>query len=226
MLFNRKLMLITDIIAALAISTAFIVVMWFTPTEASMGAVQKIFYFHVSAGWVGMISFLIATVASVLYLLNRKPMWDALAVSTIEIGMVFAVLNVLSGMIWARPIWNTWWTWDPRLTTTAIMILVYASYWILRNAVDDVERKAVFCAVYAIIGFVSVPVTFFSIRLYRTIHPLVFGGDNSAMALTPRMQTAFFLSLASFTILFIALGWHRWKIESYNMQRCDDEGKV
>jgi heme exporter protein C len=224
--FNRKVVRIIDLLAALAISTAFIVVMWFTPLEASMGAVQKIFYFHVSAGWVGMISFLIATVSSVIFLLKRKQMWDALAVSMIEIGMVFAVLNVLSGMIWARPIWNTWWTWDPRLTTTAIMILVYASYWILRSAIDDVERKAVFSAVYAIIGFVSVPITFFSIRLYRTIHPLVFGGDNSGMALTSRMQTAFFLSLAAFTLLFISLGWHRWKIETDFTQRCDDEGKA
>lgn len=217
--FNHKAMVIIDILAGLALSAAFIVVIWFTPIEATMGAVQKIFYFHVSAGWVGMISLLISAFASGLFLIKRNPRWDALAVSTIEIGMVFAILNVLSGMIWARPVWNTWWTWDPRLTTTAIMILIYAAYWILRSGIDDEERKAVFSAVYAIIGFISVPITFLSIRLYRTIHPLVFGGDNGGMALTPRMQTSFFISLAAFTLLFIALGWHRWMIEVDSQKR-------
>ncbi|HWQ46873.1 MAG TPA: cytochrome c biogenesis protein CcsA [Longilinea sp.] len=221
---TRRGLIALDILAVLGILFAFVIVIWFTPVEATMGAVQKIFYFHVSAGWVGMISFLGAAVASGIYLSTRKTIWDALAVSLVEIGMVFAIINVLSGMIWARPIWNTWWTWDPRLTTTAIMLLVYAAYWILRSAIDDNERKAAFGAVYTIVGFISVPVTFFSIRLYRTIHPLVFGSDNSGMALTPRMQTAFFISLAAFTLVFLALVWHRWKIEVNAQAANETEG--
>ena len=100
----------------------------YAPIEAVMGPVQKVFYFHVASAWVGMLSFLVAAVAGVVYLRTGSRQWDIAEYGAVEIGMAFAIITIISGSIWARPIWNTWWTWDPRLTTATIMVLVYAAY--------------------------------------------------------------------------------------------------
>ena len=188
-------------------------VMSYAPIELTMGRVQKVFYFHVAASWTGMLGFLVATVAAIAYLKTGAIKWDTASLAGIEIGMVFIGLGIVSGMIWARPVWNTWWTWDPRLTTTLIMELIYAAYLLLRSGLDDPQRRARLSAVYAIVGFISVPLTFVSIRVFRTIHPVLVGSSDptvGAFAMTPRMQAAFFSSLAAFTLLFIALYWHRY----------------
>jgi heme exporter protein C len=184
--------------------------------ERIMGAVQKVFYFHVAAGWVGMLSFLVAAVAGVIYLIRKDSRWDLVGVSAVEIGIAFTLINVITGAIWARPIWNTWWTWDPRLTTATIMELVYAAYLMLRAGIEEPERRARFGAVYAIVGFLSVPLTFFSIRLTRSLHPVVIGSnDPSAMGtfdMTPKMTQTFMFSLLTFTFLFGSLLWHRIRL--------------
>ena len=132
--------------------------------------------------------------------------------------MVFMLVAIVTGSIWARPIWNTWWTWDPRLTTATIMELIYAAYLMLRQGIEDPERRARFGAVYAIIGFISVPLTFFSIRIFRTIHPVVIGGtDPSAQGgfdMTPRMLQTFLFSLFVFSVIFIVLLWHRVRMQA------------
>jgi heme exporter protein C len=178
--------------------------------------VQKVFYFHVAAGWVGMLGFLAAVVAAVAYLITRKSTWDLVGLGAIEIGLTFMLINIITGAIWARPIWNTWWTWDPRLTTATIMELVYAAYLMLRSGIEDPERRARFGAVYAIVGFISVPLTFFSIRIYRTIHPVVIGsGDPTAagsFSMTPEMGLTFAISLVAFSFLFSSLLWHRIRL--------------
>jgi heme exporter protein C len=141
--------------------------------------------------------------------------WDSLSLAAIEVGLVFALIAILSGMIWARPIWNTWWVWDPRLTTTAIMALIYLAYFILRGGVSTPEARARLGAVYAILAVMTVPLTFFSIRLFRTIHPVVIAtgsGQGSAFNMTPRMLTALFASLFAFTILLADLVWHRFRL--------------
>jgi len=129
---------------------------------------------------------------------------------------------LLSGSIWARPFWNTWWTWDPRLATTLIMVLIYAAYLLLRSGVDKPARRARFAAIYAIVGFVSVPLTFLSIRIFRTIHPVIVGGSEAAsssgFAMSGRMQVTFFFSLFAFTLLFIALFWNRYRLGELNQQ--------
>jgi heme exporter protein C len=134
----------------------------------------------------------------------------------IEIGLTFMLINIITGSIWARPIWNTWWTWDPRLTTATIMELVYAAYLMLRSGIEDPDRRSRFAAVYAIVGFISVPMTFFSIRIYRTIHPVVIGsGDPSvsgSFSMTPAMGLTFGISLVAFSILFACLLWHRIRL--------------
>ena len=109
-----------------------------------MGNVQKVFYFHVAAGWVGMLGFLVAAGAGIFYLAKGDRKWDIIGLSAVEIGMAFAFINIVTGSIWARPIWNTWWTWDPRLTTATIMELIYAAYLMLRAGIEDPNHQAAF----------------------------------------------------------------------------------
>lgn len=215
---DRKPILLTilDVVTVLLMLVATYMVFFYAPMEAVMGNVQRVFYFHVAAGWVGMLGFLVAAIAGIVYLATARPKWDIVGLSAVEIGMVFAFINVVTGAIWARPIWNTWWTWDPRLTTATIMLLIYAAYLMLRSGIDDPNRRARFGAVYAIIGFISVPLTFFSARLFRTIHPVVIGtnqpGSTGAFDMTPLMLQTFLFSLFVFSVLFADLLWHRIRL--------------
>ncbi len=212
---KSKLLILLDILCLILVPATLVLILFFTPTERVMGPVQKVFYFHVSAAWAGMLSFLIAAVGGAMYLTSRKMRWDWLSLSAIEVGIVFGLTAILSGMIWAQPIWNTWWVWDPRLTTTAIMELIYLAYFILRSSLDTPETRARLGAVYAIISVATVPLTFFSIRLFRTIHPVVIApgsSSGSAFNMSPRMLLAFLSSLFVFTLLLIDLVWHRYRL--------------
>ncbi|MDO9085588.1 MAG: cytochrome c biogenesis protein CcsA [Anaerolineaceae bacterium] len=207
---------VLDIVTVIALLSATAMVFFYAPIERVMGAVQKVFYFHVAAGWVGMLSFLFAAVAGILFLVKKTKVWDLVGVAAVEIGIVFILINIVTGSIWARPIWNTWWTWDPRLTTATIMELVYIAYLMLRQGIDDPERRARFGAVYAIVGFLSVPLTFFSIRIFRTIHPVVIAGsDPTAVGtfdMTPAMFQTLMVGIVVFSILFVDLVWHRIRL--------------
>jgi len=213
-----RLLTLLDILSILMLIVATVMVFFYAPLEATMGAVQKVFYFHVSCAWAGMLSFLVAAVAGAVYLRTHKIDWDVASLAAVEVGMVFMLITILSGSIWARPIWNTWWTWDPRLTTVTIMELIYAAYLLLRQGLEDAERRARFGAVYAIVGFLSVPMTFFSIRFFRTIHPLLIGGSDpssiGAFDMTPRMLHTFIFSLVTFSFIFADLLWHRLRLGS------------
>jgi len=195
---------------------ALVLVFAYAPREAVMGEVQRVFYFHVSAGWVGALAFLVTAVGGAVYLIRGNRRWDTLAVASVEIGVVFTLVNIVSGSIWARPIWNTWWTWDPRLVTATVMELVYLAYLMLRQGIEDPDRRARFGGVYGILGFLSVPLTFLSIRIFRTIHPVVIGsGDPTAEGsfdMTPKMLQAFMFSLLTFTFLYVTLLWHRVRL--------------
>lgn len=192
----------------------------YAPREAVMGDVQRVFYFHVAAGWVGALAFLVTTIVGIFYLVTRDLKWDHIALSSVEIGVVFTFINIVTGSIWARPIWNTWWTWDPRLVTATIMLLAYIAYLLLRQGIDDPEKRARFGAIYSLIAIWSVPLTFLSIRLLRTIHPVVVGsGDPTAEGsfdMTGDMRTAFFFSLLTFTFVYITLLWHRVRLEEFS----------
>jgi heme exporter protein C len=218
-----RLLTALDILTPILILGALIFILFFTPVERTMGHVQKVFYFHVASAWAGMLCFILAAAAGGAYLVTRRLYWDALSLSSIEVGWVFGLAAILSGMIWAQPIWNTWWVWDPRLTTTAIMELIYLAYFILRSGLKTPEAQARLGAIYAIIAALTVPLTFFSIRLFRTIHPVVIatGGDGSAFNMTPRMLTAFLISLATFTVLLATLVWHRTRLAT--LQRINQQ---
>ena len=214
-----KLLTVLDSITLITFLAATAMVFFYAPTERIMGAVQKVFYFHVAAGWVGMVSFFVAAVVGVIYLIKKTPNMDLIGIAAVEIGIIFTLINIVTGAIWARPIWNAWWTWDPRLTTATIMELVYVAYLMLRQGIDDPERRARFGAVYAIIGFLSVPLTFFSIRIFRTIHPVVIGGSDpsavGAFDMTPKMFQTLMLSIVVFSILFVDLIWHRVRLGKF-----------
>jgi heme exporter protein C len=198
-------------------AVALYLTLFYAPREAVMGEVQRVFYFHVAAGWVGALAFLVTAIAGAVYLLRGSSRWDQVALSSVEIGVVFTFINIVSGSIWARPIWNTWWTWDPRLVTATVMELIYVAYLMLRQGIEDPDRRARFGAVYGILGFLSVPLTFLSIRIFRTIHPVVIGsGDPTAEGtfdMTAKMRVAFFYSLFTFTLVYVTLLWHRLRLQ-------------
>ena len=165
-----------NLVAAILMLAAIGLVFFYAPEELVMGEVQRIFYFHVSSAWVGFLAFFVTVVAGVLYLRSGQPFWDRVGSASVEVGLLFSISAGVAGAIWARPIWNTWWTWDPRLTTYTIMALIYIAYLMLRQGIEDPDRRARFAAVYGIVGFISVPITYMSIRWWRTIHPVVIGG--------------------------------------------------
>jgi heme exporter protein C len=227
-----KQLKILNWLTAMMVAIALYLSVWYAPREAIMGDVQRVFYFHVAAGWVGALAFLVATVSGILLLIRGERRWDNIAMTSVEIGLVFTFINIVSGSIWARPIWNTWWTWDPRLVTATIMALVYIAYIMLRQGVEDPDRRARFAAVYSILGFLSVPLTFLSIRIFRSIHPVVIGsGDAMSSGIEgPRMRIAFFFSLLTFTFVFATFLWHRlrllWlseKVELLKMRRLSND---
>jgi heme exporter protein C len=191
-------------------------VFFYAPREETMGYVQKIFYFHIATAWVGMLGFLVAAVTGILYLVSHDQKWDILEFAAVEISLVFFSITILAGSIWARPVWNTWWTWDPRLTTAAILELIYVAYLLLRQGIEDPGRRARFGAVYTLVGSLSVPMTFLSIRLFRTIHPAVIGTASAASQggfnMTAPMVVTMVFCLISFSVIFITLFWHRIRL--------------
>ncbi len=172
-----KALTILTILSAILFVGALGMVFLYAPLEATMNYVQKIFYFHVSNAWVGMLGFIVAAVAGVVYLVKKDLKWDIVELAAVEISLVFFFIAIVIGSIWAKPSWGTFWTWDARLTTAAILEMIYLAYLLLRQGIDDPERRARFSAVYTLIGAVSVPVTFLSIRIWQTIHPAVIGGE-------------------------------------------------
>jgi len=208
-----RLLSILNTITAVLFVIAVGMVFFYAPTEAVMGNVQKVFYFHVATAWVGMLGFMVAMVVGIAYLRTQDMKWDIAGLAAVEISLIFFFITIIMGSIWARPIWNTWWTWDPRLTTASIIELIYAAYLMLRQGIEDPERRARFSAIYAILGSISIPLTFFSIRLLRTIHPVVIGDSDptaeGGFDMTSNMKLTFFFSLFTFSILFIDLYWHR-----------------
>jgi heme exporter protein C len=207
---------VLTLVSAVLFLGALGMVFLYAPLEETMNYVQKIFYFHVANAWVGMLGFLVAAVAGIVYLVRRDRKWDIIGMAAVEISLVFFLIAIVLGSIWARPVWNTWWTWDPRLTTAAILEMIYLAYLLLRQGIEDPDRRARFGAVYTLVGSLSVPITFMSIRLFRTIHPVVIGasdgGATGSFNMTPPMLATMFFSLITFSVIFTALLWHRIRL--------------
>ncbi len=209
-----RFLTVLDAVTILMFIIAVGLVFLYAPMEAIMGQVQRVFYFHVANAWVGMLGFLVAAIAGVAYLRTSDSKWDITGLAAVEISFVFFFIAIVSGSIWARGSWGTWWTWDPRLTTAAIVELVYAAYFMLRQGVEDPDRRARYGAIYASLSFISVPITFISIRILRTIHPVLFGGTGggSSFDMTSKMLVTFMFSLLTFSFVFADLLWHRIRL--------------
>jgi heme exporter protein C len=203
---------VLNIVTLVLLAAATLVVFLYAPVEMQMGRVQKVFYFHLSAAWVGMIGFSVAVIAGIAYLITSQRKWDVAGYAAVEVSLVFFFIAIVAGSIWARRTWGTWWTWDPRLTSAAIVELAYAAYLMLRQGIEDPDRRARFGAIYAIVAFISVPITFLSIRILRTIHPDLSQGDSGGMGLTPKMVQTLLFSLFAFSFVFADLFWHRLRL--------------
>ena len=180
---------------------------------------QRIFYFHVPSAWIGFLAFIVAAIAAVLYLVTRNQKWDVWGLASVEVGLAFFTMVMLSGPIWAKPTWNVWWTWDPRLTISTISWLLYIGYLMLRGAVDNPERQARFAAVYALIAAISVPINWMAIRWWRTIHPAVVApGKNSealgGFGMSDNILLTLLFCLLAFTVFYITLMVHRIRLEN------------
>ncbi len=207
----------TDVLlwlTAAAMIAALYLVFLFAPTEAKMGDVQRIFYFHVSSSWVGFFAFFVTFVAGIGYLRTRKRRWDILGVSSAEIGIVFTGMAVITGSIWAKPTWNAWWPWEqePRLILVTVLLLVYFAYHMLRAFLREAEQKARFTAVYGIVAFAGVPITFLSIRWWQSVHPVAFASQGGGLA--PAMLWTFLFCLATFTALYFVLLIQRFRLSA------------
>ena len=151
---------IFDILALIAVPVGLYFAFVYAPMEIKMGAVQKIFYFHVSSAWVGFFAFFVTFVMSIMLLFTKNYLYDDIAEASAVVGVIFCTIVIVTGPIWARPTWGVWWTWDPRLTSTLILWFVYISYIMLRKFIDDADRRAKFSAALGIIGFIDVPIVF------------------------------------------------------------------
>ncbi len=208
-------------LAAIMLLTCLILIFFYVPMERTMGQVQRIFYFHVGAAWTSAVAFFVALLSGVAYLIRPRKEWDAIAVASVEIGLVFATITIAAGSIWGRPAWNTWWIWSPRLTSYTVLWLVYAAYFMLRGSIEDPDRRARYAAVYAIAGFVTVIVTFYSIRLLRDIHPALVGSGEEAqgdMALTSPMVFTMVFSFLTFSVLYSS-----WLLNRIRLHWLQDE---
>jgi heme exporter protein C len=172
------------------------------PEEQVMGLTQKLFYLHLPLAWWGLVSFLLAGLAGAFYLAKRTPGWDALGAAALETGLLLAGLALFTGSIWARTAWNTWWTWDPRLSTALVMCFIYAGVLAVRRLDFSFERRASLSAVLSIVAFADVPLVFFSARLWpRTIHPSIVGNGG----LAPEMLAVLLFCLAGLGVFWLGL---------------------
>jgi heme exporter protein C len=192
-------------VAGVAVLATVMRAAFFTPLEAKQGAAQKIFYLHVPAAWVAFLAFFVVAVASGVYLWLRDVRLDRFAESSAEVGVVFTTVVLITGPLWARPIWGTFWAWwDVRLVSTLFLWFIYVSYLVLRGAIDSPPLRARYSAVLGILGAFLIPFIHLSVYLFSTMHPMPIVGKPSKPSLPNEMLLTLMLSLASFTLLYFA----------------------
>jgi heme exporter protein C len=194
---KRNVDTILPVLVLLAMIAALAGALLLAPTEKTMGDVQRIFYFHLGSAAAAFVSFTCVLIASIGFIVRRETVWDNLATAAGEVGVLFTTFVLVSGPLWARPVWGQWWVWDPRLTTTLILWFLYTGYLVLRQTIPG-YRGAMAAAVFAILAYVDVPVVYFSVRWWRGIHPQVLRGGGG---LDPRMIPPLLISVAAFLLL-------------------------
>ncbi|HEX6535494.1 MAG TPA: cytochrome c biogenesis protein CcsA [Gemmatimonadaceae bacterium] len=200
------------VVAALAVLGTLARAIWFTPLEAVQGPAQKIFYVHAPSAWVAFLAFGIVALTSILYLWLADPRLDRVAESSAEVGVIFTTVVLISGPLWGKPIWGTWWTWDARLTLTLFLWFIYVGYLVLRGAIEDPAMRARYSAVLGILGALLIPFIHLSVYLFRTLHPMPIVLKPSAPSLPGEMLETLLISFVSFTLLYIALLRARYRL--------------
>jgi heme exporter protein C len=172
------------------------------------GDVQRLMYVHVPAAWLAFLAFFIVFLMSVLYLIQRDLKWDRVAHASAEIGVVFTVLTLALGSMWGKPTWGVWWTWDPRLTTTAIMLAIYVGYLAIRSFADDPDKRARWAAIVGIIGFANVPIVYLSVIWWRTLHQ----PPSSPRSVSPEILWTLLFNVFAFTLVYVYLMMRRIRL--------------
>ena len=214
---------ILNVLALVAFFVMLGMIFFYAPVERLMGNVQRLFYFHVASFWVGGIAFFVALIGSAIYLRSKKMIWDSIALSAVEIGLVFITMGIIGGSVWGKPAWNTWWDWTPRLTMVAIAWLTYVAYLMLRGALAEPARRARFSAIYAIGAFITIITSYLSTRFLRDIHPVVFGGqlesakgaEQGLQEFAPgleSMQMGITITVASVALTFLFCAWLAYRL--------------
>ncbi|MCE7792810.1 cytochrome c biogenesis protein [Salipaludibacillus sp. CUR1] len=214
----HKVLIITAVPMTLA--ALYLVFVW-SPVERIMGPVQKIFYFHVASAWNAFFAFFIVFVFSLLFLFTKKRKYDLIAGVSGEIGVVFTAIVLTTGPIWARSAWNTWWTWEPRLTTTLILFFMYIAYIMIRNLDMEWQKRARLASVFGIIGFVNVPIVYMSIRWWESnLHPVVMseGAEGAGGGLDPSMLFTLIFSVFTLTLIYFILLQKGLYVEKLKLQ--------
>ena len=201
------------VVTAVLLAAAGYAIFFIAPEERTMRAIQRIFYVHVTSAWTAGVAYLVVFVASIRYLVGRRTQSDALALSAAEVGLVFNTVVLVTGPIWAKPVWGIWWTWDARLTSTFVLWVMYVSYLLLRSLVEDSSRRAVLSAVYGIFAFLDVPLVYMSIRWWRTQHPQPVIGGGQGSGLDPTMRAVLFFTWLALLVLMTALIRQRFRLE-------------
>ncbi len=217
-----------NLIAAVGLLSLLGMIFLFAPTEMTMGNVHRLLYFHVGTAWAAALTFFVALVCGFLYLRSRNEKWDIISLSSVEIGLVLFTMTIAAGSIWGYPVWGTWWIWSPRLIGVTVTWLVYVAYFMLRSAIPNREQQARFAAVYVMLAFVTVIVTYLSVRFLRDIHPIVVGGATEAVSSAGaaqgesefvsgsesiRMIVTLNYSFLVFTLIYIAWLANRYRLE-------------
>jgi heme exporter protein C len=199
---------------------------WWAPVDSSsMGFSQKIFYYHAPIAETALVAFGISFVAAILYLRSQDLKWDRLGFVSVRLGLLFSVLVMITGMIWGKASWDTWWAWEPRLTTFLLVCFLYIAYWVLRSVVEEEQRRATYAAVFAIIAFIDVPITFFATRfLPEGLHPVVITTGDTGME--GSMFVSFFLSMIGMTLLLVALIRSELVVEALKDRVADLKHKI
>ena len=214
-----SLCLLLDLATILAIATlmwaAFIYARPASNLAGDEQTAQRIFYLHMGCNIGALLAYVVSLVGSISYLITRKLGWDRLTQASIEVGTICGIGTLITGAMWAKPTWNTYWTWDPRVTTATITVLIYIAYMLFRNGIDDRNARARFGSIYALFAFISLPITYYSARWFRSIHPVVFNGENpesqGAFDIGPSMGQTILIAAIAFMLLCITLMIHRWR---------------
>lgn len=216
-----RLLTVLTIVTIIAVLIGLYMALGYAGTDIDQGDVQRIFYIHMPSFFGAFVAFTGTVIGGIMYLRTRGTKWDTLALAGVEVGLALTVICLVTGSIWARPIWNTWWTWDPRLTSAAIMALTYAAYLMLRNGIENPERRRRFASIYGILAIVTVVITLVIIRVRPdTIHPAVIGPSAQNAQGTFELQAtagvgaALGINMIIWGFLVpITLMWHRIRLE-------------